>query len=221
MEDAIRFATCADYPPFEYLEKGEFVGFDIDVARLIAKKLNRKATFVNMPFSAIIPALQNESADMGISTLTVTPERCRNVDFSRVYYTGRLAVIHKSGENISEAQLESRKVACQIGSTMQDWVRAHVPSAELVLVDTNNQVVEAIRSELVDVGVMDASQAKTFAAKTGLEWNFLATSDEGYAVAFKQGSPLKALVDEALAELVAEGEIKKTEDKWSLSSSVP
>ncbi|MDR2417003.1 MAG: ABC transporter substrate-binding protein [Holosporales bacterium] len=215
-EAPIQVATCADYPPFEFSTGGEIVGFDIDIAQLVAKKLNRKIVFVNMPFPAIISALQTGSVDMGISTIAATPERRKNIDFSLPYYIERLAVLYKKCGDVTEEQLKGKRVACQMGTTMQEWVKTHAPNAELILMDNNNQVVEAVHSGQVEFGVMDAYQAKAFCDKTGLKWNEIARSDAGYAIAFKKESPLMEIINAVLAELKDEGEIQKLEEKWSL-----
>src|SRR5437870_2872374 len=80
--DRIIFVTSAEYPPFEYQKNGELVGFDIDLARLIAKELHKEAVFENMQFSTILVALQNGAADAAISTITITDERKKHFDFS-------------------------------------------------------------------------------------------------------------------------------------------
>ncbi|MDR1910253.1 MAG: ABC transporter substrate-binding protein [Holosporales bacterium] len=214
-EDTIRFVTCADYPPFEYFTDGEIVGFDIDLARLVARKLGKTAVFENMPFSAMFAALQNGMVDVGVSTITATAERRKNIDFSSPYYTGSLVVLFRKGEPVADkTQLSQQKVACQLGTTMEIWLKDHVPNAERVIMDNNNQVVQAVISGHVRCGLMETSQAKAFSAKTGLQWNEIACCDAGYAFAFKKGSPLRKDFEAALAELQAEGEIQKLGQKW-------
>lgn len=73
----IHFAVAAEYPPFEYNDHGELKGFDIDLARLIAKKLNKEALFDTMQFSSILPAISTGQVDAAISTLTITEQRKR------------------------------------------------------------------------------------------------------------------------------------------------
>ena len=76
------FALSADYPPFEFESKGELQGFDVDLAKNIAQQLGKEAAFQNIPFSAVLAAVQNGTADAAISTVTATPQRKKNFDFS-------------------------------------------------------------------------------------------------------------------------------------------
>src|SRR5215212_2331447 len=78
----LRIGTDATYPPLESVEDGEFKGFEIDLARAIARELEVRPEFVNTPFDAIFPSLQNGSFDVVISSVTITPERSASMLFS-------------------------------------------------------------------------------------------------------------------------------------------
>ena len=215
-EPVLTFAISAEYPPFEYIDKGETKGFDIDLAELIGEKLGMKVVFENMAFGTIFPMLESSQVDAAISTLTASPERRKQFDFSEVYYKSDLATIFKEQMPITTvAQLEGKKVACQLGSTMEQWLKAHVPSANRVAIDHGNQMIEALKAGHVDVILIDEVQAVIFTQKNpGLSYTTVAPVDEGYAIAFKKGSTHKAPVDSALRTLITGGELKKLEDKW-------
>ena len=90
----IHFATSAEYPPFEYQEHGVLKGFDIELAKLIAKELGKEAVFDNMQFSSILPALTSGQVDIAISTITITNER-KNFRFTAPYYFEGMAAVFK------------------------------------------------------------------------------------------------------------------------------
>jgi polar amino acid transport system substrate-binding protein len=216
----LTFATSPEYPPFEYMDKGDVVGFDIDLAKLIAKTLGKQAEFKPMQFSTILPALQNGEVDAAISTLSITQARKQNFDFTTPYYTEGMATVFKTEQPIgTESQLSGKKIACQLGSIMEIWLKQHVPSAHIMAMDSNNQSIEALKAGHVDAVLMDGMQAQVYSTKnTGLSYAVIATADEGYGLAIKKGSPLTRHINHALKQLEAEGEIKKLHDQWLVTN---
>lgn len=212
----LKFAVSAEYPPFEYQKHGELIGFDIDLARLIAKKLNKKVVFEDMQFSSILPALASGRVDAAISTITITPERQKNFDFSNPYYVDSLATVFKKGFSVTqETQLQGKKVACQLGTTMEIWLKKHIPAENITAMDTNNQSIEALKAGHVNVVLMDSMQAQIFSQKNdGLSYQVIGNADNGYGIAVKKGSELKDKINSAIAALQANGEIKKLQQKW-------
>ena len=81
----LRIGIDATYPPFGIAEGGEFSGFDVDIARAIARELGVEAELVNASFDGVFPALQNGSFDVVISAVTITPERSATMLFSDPY----------------------------------------------------------------------------------------------------------------------------------------
>lgn len=215
-DDTLTFATSAEYPPFEYHEKGAIKGFDIDLAKLIAKELGKKAAFENMQFSTILPTLQNGLVDAAISTLTITEERKKSIDFSDPYYTESMATVFSIKQPISDkSQLPQKKVACQLGTTMEIWLKEHVPTAHIIPLDNNNLAIEALKVGHVDVVLMDAVQGAAFSKKNPeLSYAVIGSSDKGYGVVFKKGNPLKDQVNKALKTLEMKGEIQKLKKRW-------
>lgn len=212
----IHFATSAEYPPFEYHEQGEIKGFDIDLAKLIAKELGKEAVFDNMQFSSILPALSAGQADVAISTITITEDRKKNFDFSNPYYFEGMAAVFKQTTPINNpSQLTGKKLACQLGSTMEIWLKKHFPQENIVAMDNNNQAIEALKAAHVDVVLVDGAQGAIFSQKnSGLSYAIIAKATDGYGLAFKKHSLLKAQVNRALNTLKTKGEIAKLQKIW-------
>ena len=214
--DEIKFAVSADYPPFEYHSHGEIKGFDIELAQLIAKELGKKAVFEDMKFSVILAALQTGFVDAAISTITITPEREKNFDFSKPYYHESMAMVFPKDKPITDnLQLSGKKIACQLGTTMEIWLKKYAVGTEIITMDNNNQAIEALKAGHVDGVLIDSVQGIAFSEQNnGLSYAVIAKSDTGYGVAFKKRSVLKDQVNKALASLEAKGEIKKLQQKW-------
>jgi len=215
-DNVIKFGTSLDYPPFEFMENGQPKGFDIDLAHLIAKELGKTAVIEDKSFSSILAAINAEQIDAGIATITISPEREKNFDFSKAYYFENLSAVFMEKNPItSSSQLISKKVACQIGTTTELWLKKHVPEATIIAVDNNNQAIELLKAGHADIVLIDASQGKAFSDKNpGLSSNVIAQADQGFGIAFKTGSHLVAQVNAALDKLEAKGELQKLKEKW-------
>ncbi|MBA8756957.1 MULTISPECIES: substrate-binding periplasmic protein [Wolbachia] len=216
-DNIIRFAISADYPPFEYYENGKFTGFDIELAQLVAKELGKEAIFKDMQFSTIFAALQSNSVDAAISTIGSTEEREKNFDFSNSYYTGEFGILYHKNKPIAGINnLTHKKIAVQLGTVMEIWLKEHVPTtAQIIAIDNNNQAVETLKSGHVDGVLIGEFQGKVFSKKNpGLSWSAIAKSDNGYSIAVNKGSDLKDKINEALKSLESKGVIQKIAEKW-------
>lgn len=89
----IRLGTEAGFPPFEYIEGSEIVGFDICIGDIIASDFGKKLKIVDMSFDSLIAALQSDAVDFVAAGMTETEERRKNVDFSLPYYSSKQVVI--------------------------------------------------------------------------------------------------------------------------------
>lgn len=90
----LRFGTSAITEPFSFVDGSQkVVGLDIEIASLVAKKLNKKLEIVNMDFGSMIPALIAGKVDMIGACITITEERAKKVLFSESYYTGGIAAV--------------------------------------------------------------------------------------------------------------------------------
>ena len=86
-------ATNAEFPPYEYMEGEDIVGFDVDMMTAVCEKLGYELQIENMQFDSIIPAIQSGKADIGVAGMSVTPDREKNVLFSDSYTTTHLVVM--------------------------------------------------------------------------------------------------------------------------------
>lgn len=109
--------------PFEYAdEKGDPVGFDVDIARLAATELGVEIEIKDMEFSGLIPALQSGKVDMIISGMTRTLPRARTVSFTQPYFqTGLCALLSKKKapdvQDVKELNSPGRIIAVKLGTT--------------------------------------------------------------------------------------------------------
>ena len=90
----LRLGTAAVTEPFSFVDGSQqIVGFDIELARRVAKQQGKKLEVVNMEFGSLIPALISGKVDMIAACITITDERAKKVLFSEPYYTGGIAAL--------------------------------------------------------------------------------------------------------------------------------
>jgi lysine/arginine/ornithine transport system substrate-binding protein len=115
----IKFGVDATYPPFESLSpSGQFIGFDIDLGKAICADLKVKCVFVNQGFDGIIPALQARKFDAILSSMTVTPARQQQINFSSEMYNEPTSLITKKGAGLlpTAASLKGKTVGVESGT---------------------------------------------------------------------------------------------------------
>lgn len=89
----IKMGTNATFPPFEYIEGKDIVGFDISISQYVAKHAGKKLEVVNMDFDALLGALQADSIDFVAAGMSVNPDRLKSVDFSETYFESEQVII--------------------------------------------------------------------------------------------------------------------------------
>ena len=116
--------TDAAYAPFECQnEKGEIVGFDIDVVKAVAAKAGIEVKFVNTPWEGIFNALGQGDRDMIVSAVTITDERKQTMDFSDPYFDALQLIAVKDNSKVAKfADLKKLKVGVQTGTTGDEAV---------------------------------------------------------------------------------------------------
>jgi ABC-type amino acid transport substrate-binding protein len=151
----LRVGIDATYPPFGIAEGGEFSGFDVDIARAVARELGVQAELINASFDGVFPALQNGTFDVVISAVTITPERQATMLFSEPYIAaGQQVVARRDSPLASLDDLAGTTVGVQINTTAQFAMekRAGVTLAkyntiDLALLDLQNGRVDAVASD--------------------------------------------------------------------------
>ena len=119
-QQKLLMVTSADYPPYEFRDTAsgndEIIGFDVDIAKHIAKDLGFELQVKDTDFNGLIPALQSHRADFAMAGMTPTPERRKNVDFSDMYYEAKNTIVAKKGSNLKKPEdLAGGKVGVQLG----------------------------------------------------------------------------------------------------------
>lgn len=167
----LRVGLEAGYMPFEMRDrKGNIVGFDVDLARLMAKTMGVKLTLVNTQWDGIIPALLTDKFDILMSGMTITPERNLQVNFSEPYiYIGQSVLLHrKRAETITDhSQLNDPQytVATKLGTTGEIATKRFLPKARIKTFETEVDAAMEVRSGRADAFVYDLPYNLVYAAQ--------------------------------------------------------
>ncbi|HZI25431.1 MAG TPA: transporter substrate-binding domain-containing protein [Chryseolinea sp.] len=156
----LRVGTTGNQPPFSMKAKnGELIGYEVDLAKALAKNMGVKLKLVEMPFSDLLGALKTGKVDAVMSGMTMTPERNLEVLFAGPYILSGKAILTKSKliEEISAAATTEKKyrIVTLKGSTSVEFVKNHMAKHELILVDNYNDGVTMVLNDKADALVAD------------------------------------------------------------------
>ena len=160
-EDKLIMATEAGFAPYEYYSDGKIVGVDIDIAREIAKELNKKLIVKDVAFDSIITEVKTGKSDIGAAGISYTEERSKQVDFSNNYTTSKQVAIIKKYSNIqNKNQIENKKIAVQLGSIADTFLTDEYPKAKIIRQKKYLAAIQDLKDGKVDLVVMDELPAK-------------------------------------------------------------
>lgn len=154
--------TSGQQPPFSMKNKaGELIGFEVDMARAFAASLGVEVEFVQMHFSEVLPAVESGKVDIGLSSITMTPERNLRVAFIGPYFVSGKALLTKDPAVAGAERIESLaqvKLAALKGSTSEEFIKRGAPQAQLVAFEDYDDAVRAVANDEVKALIADLPQ---------------------------------------------------------------
>ena len=160
-DDKLVMVTEAGFAPYEYYENGEIVGVDIDIAKEIAKYLDKELVVKDVAFDSIINEVKTGKADFGAAGISYNEERAEQVDFTINYTTSKqIVVVKEDNQKININDLNNLKIAVQLGSVGDTYVTKNYPSAEIVREKKYLAAIQDLLKNKVDCVVMDELPAK-------------------------------------------------------------
>ncbi len=210
--------TSADYPPYEFHTmtdgKDEIVGFDIDIAKEVAKDLGVELEIKDMDFEGLLVALQAGKVDMVFAGMTPTAERKENADFSDIYYTATHRFILRSGEEGSVKSfddLKDKKIGVQKGSIQEGIAKDNFDAANIKSLAKVTDLVLDLKNKKVDAILIEEGVAKINCDKNSdiaISDFVVKDEDGGAAIALKKGSTeLQTEVNKTISKLKEEDKI--------------
>jgi len=212
-------------PPFGSVDPNtkEFVGYDIDFVKYIAKKLGVKVEYKPVSSANRMPMLMEGRIDLIAATMTKNPERAKQIDFSYTYFLTGQKFLTKKGTVKSLKDLEGQKIGTAKGSTSEQNVKKAVPSATVLSFDDYPQGALALQQGKVIAVTTDESilsgqlgmLEKKRATKGKYEIPDIQISMEPYGLGMRKGdTSFVKFVNDTLLEMEKNGEAKKIFVRW-------
>jgi polar amino acid transport system substrate-binding protein len=206
--------TDAAYAPFESQnEKGEIVGFDIDIVRAVAAKSGIEVRFVNTPWEGIFNALKQGDRDLLVSSITITDERKLSMDFSDPYFDAHQLIAVKTDSKVARfADLKPLKVGVQTGTTGDEAISKlqGKNSADVKRFESTPLALKELEAGGIDAVVADNGVVVNY-VKNNAGSRFRTVDDpafvpEHYGIAVRKGdADLLAKLNRGLAAIRADG----------------
>lgn len=216
--DTLIVGTNAEFPPFEYIEQGQIVGFDVDLMNEISKLTGKKVEFKNMAFDSLLIAMQTGKINCIISGMTATEERRQHVNFSTPYFVSKQAVIVPENSDIQKFEdLKGKKIGVVIGYTGDMVVTdMYKDTSSITRYEATGQAIMALTAGKVDATVLDMEPAKEYVANNeGIKVLDTALAEEEYSIALpKDNTALLEEINKALKTLKENGTYDKIYAKY-------
>ena len=225
---ALTIGTRTGSPPFAYINKNnEWVGFSIDLVDVLIKPEIEKAVGKSIKIEkkestpqTRIPLLTSNSVDLIAETMTDTPQRREQVDFSLTFfYTGAQFLVKKGSPIHGVNDIAGKRIASQQGSTNAKIIREKYPQAQLREFPDQPAAFQALAQGQVDAYTNDGIQLAGLKAKAPNpgDWEVVGDfySEEPYGMAMRKGdAKFKAAVDAGLRKGFESGKYFDVYDKW-------
>ena len=209
-----------DVPPFGFNNpsSGKVEGFDVDLGQAVADKLGVKPKFIEAISDNRIPFLQDGTADLILSTMTINEERVGQIEFSDPYYIakGRILVKKDNSEITGVDTLAGKNVCTALGSTYEATLKKQAPDAKLKLVDSYSECMESLQNGSVDaISTDDVILTGMIIQDDSLKLVGDELSQEPYGAGIKKGNTeLQEFVNGVFSDYKEDGRYAETYEKW-------
>jgi len=199
----------------------QFIGYEVDIAHAVAKRIGVKPVFKQLAVAARIPELQQGHVDALAASLTHNKEREAQIDFGLTHFvTGSKVLAKKNSDFKGVADLAGKKVLTVKGGTQEPNLKRAVPTADVVTFETTQQAFQALQQGKGVAYVNDEASLYNDLAKLGAKGSDYVVLPENLnaeplAFGIRKGEVgLKKAVDDTLRELEASGDAEKLYEKW-------
>jgi len=204
------------YPPFEYLDDGKTVGFDIDIALEIAKRLEKELEIVPITWDATYDIPEDIKVDMIISAITRAEDKEELADFSDPYYIMEYIMITLSeAELILREDLKNKKIG-MLANKPEDFDAQYLKDFAIETYSDVIMMIEGLKNKDIEGMLISIPLGKNIIEENNGLFSIIeiVKSEREYNIVFIEGSPLKDEVNSILEEMQADGTYQEIHDKW-------
>lgn len=220
-KDTIRVGMELEYKPFETIdENGEPYGFSVAYAYELGKSLGKKVEIIPTKYDALIPSLESGKIDMIISSMTITEERQKKVDFSVEYAKSALYVLASEKSPVSDLNSLNKEevtIAVKTGTIAAVWAQQNAPQAKIKSFDSIDAAVLDVSNNQSDVTIYDPLSIYEYQEqypKTRILEEPI-TNTNGWGIALPKGdTQLKEKVDAFVTTSKTDGTIDRLKQEY-------
>lgn len=222
-ENVINPGTASGFPPFEFTQGGELVGFDIDLAEAVIERAGYEVgEWTDIEFDSLIPSLVEGNIDMAAAAMTITEERQETIAFSSPYYEADQAVLIRDDSDFdldSVEDLGGLVVGAQSGTTGEGELEDLIDDG-IVDEDDSRQYenytlgVQDLENGNVDALILDVPVAETFADSRSVVVAFTIETGEEYGFGLRQDDDRIDDLNAALEEIQEDGTYDDLVTEW-------
>ena len=157
----IKVGMTLKQPPYNMRSKSwEMIGYEVDIARLLAESMGVKLNIVELPFHELLPSLESGKIDAVMSGMTITPERNLKAAFVGPYMISGKSILTKnkelsSADEAEDIDMDHIRVAAMKGTTSEKFVSMYIDEASVTLVENYKEGVDLLKSDKIDVMIAD------------------------------------------------------------------
>ena len=224
----IKIGSDATYPPFESIDSsGKIVGFDIDILNAICDELKLTCEYINQDFDGIIPALIAGKFDVIDSSISITEERKKTIDFTDKYYNTPPAIAARKDASIkgtSVDDLAGKTIGVQSSTThanysQKTYTKSDVklyPSSDQFKLDLVNGRLDAVNDDIVvlEDWLKSPEGSECCVLVGGVK---IIPEIHGIGAGFavrKEDTDLRDMLNKGIAAIRANGKYKEINDKY-------
>lgn len=202
--------TNAEFAPYEYLENGKMVGFDIELMDAIGEELGYEIVWSNMSFDGLLPALQMKKIDAVIAGMSQTPERQKAVTFSMPYLLfssdEHYVIVNEESSYVKKEELNGKKIGVQIG-TMQEEFAKDLGGLPQLYNSWTGALMDLQQNKIDAVIIADVSGEEYLKTMKGIKKiDVVEENFPGASIALRKGeTELAKQINQAILKIDAEG----------------
>ena len=211
--EVLRIGTEGAYAPFNYTNTdGTLGGFDVDIANALCADMKMTCEITAQDWDGIIPGLKAGKYDAIVAAMSVTPEREQQVSFTEPYFSNTLVFLAKKDSSFdpsNSSDINANSIAAQRSTISSQWFEKAYPDADMKLYDTLSNAFLDLGSNRVDAMVSDKLPALEWLGSTSGSQYALKGEEidinDNFAIAVRPGDELQANINQALANIKANG----------------
>lgn len=212
-------ATSPYYAPMEYLEGGEIKGYDIALIMEVANRLGLIADIQSVTFDTLIGQVASgKTYDCAISAIPISNESAEQVAFTDPYFNSDLAIVVMSDSAItSRDQIDGKAIGAISATTGEEWVASNLQDSQYTPFQEPSDLFGAVRIGTLSAAVIDKHVAEYFISSEYDDCEVLEIipTGEQYGIIVNTANvPLAVAINDALAEMLADGTIAKLRAEW-------